>query len=139
MLLFCAFLCYNVYVKGGDNLMDLKDFLKKDRESKGLSQTSYAKILGIARGTLAHLEQGRTPSPSTTRSLIKHFGKPLDELLGKEKINKLSTLETTNMLIDRLIQQGEIKEDFISKNAKVLIENSLKLEIDLKLKMMKSK
>lgn len=119
--------------------MELKDFLKQERENKGLSQTDYAKNIGVARGTLAHLEQGRPPSPATIRCIVKYFGKPLNEILGESKINKLSTLETTNMLIDSLIEKGEIKEGYISENAKVLIQNSLKLEIDLKIKMMKSK
>ena len=112
--------------------MNLSDFLKKDRENQGLTQSEYAKLLGINRGTLSHLETNRLPSPKTSKKLVSYFNKPLSELLGEQKIATILNLETTNMLIDSFIKKGEIKKGFISEKAKKAIWSTLELEIDLK-------
>lgn len=119
--------------------MELKDFLKNDRINKGISQEEYAKALNIGRTTLTHLENGRTPSIDTIEKLVTFFGKPFDEILGKEKVEKISELETTNMVIDSLIEKQEIKENYISKEAKNAIWSTLELEIKLKLEMRKKR
>ncbi|NFM24713.1 helix-turn-helix transcriptional regulator [Clostridium sporogenes] len=120
--------------------MELKDILKNDRKEKEMTQEQYAELVGITRGTLSHLERGREPSIDTSKKLSKYFKKPISELVGKEKIQKLSTLETTNMVIDSLIKKGQIKEDVpISDEVKKLIWTSLELEINLKLKMLEQK
>ena len=115
--------------------MELKDRLKSDRKNKCMTQEEYAKVLNITRGTLSHLEKGRTPSAETAKKISAHFGKPISELLGEKKIQKMSELETTNMLIDKLINTGDITLDNISNEAKKMIWASLELEIKLKLKM----
>lgn len=118
--------------------MLLKDLLKSDRKNKGLTQEEYAKVLGITRGTLSHLERGREPSIDTSKKLSIFFGKPISELVGNDKIKKLSTLETTNMLIDSLIEKNEIKDNYISEEAKKIIWSSLELEVKLKLEIFKN-
>ncbi|NFF68916.1 helix-turn-helix transcriptional regulator [Clostridium sporogenes] len=116
--------------------MELKDILKNDRKEKEMTQEQYAELVGITRGTLSHLERGREPSIDTSKKLSKYFKKPISELIGKKKIQKLSTLETTNMVIDSLIKKGQIKEVPISDEVKQLIWTSLELEIKLKLQML---
>jgi len=115
--------------------MQLKEFIKNDRMDKGLKQEEYAKLIGIGRTTLTHIENGRIPSVDTINKLVNHFGKPVSELLGEEKVQKMSELETTNMLIDKLINMGEITENKITDEAKKMLWTSLELEIKLKLKM----
>lgn len=115
--------------------MDLKELLKNDRDCKCMTQEEYARDIGITRGTLAHLEKGRAPSAGTAKKISLYFNKPISELLGENKIKKLSELETTNMIIDSLITKGEIKKERISDEAKKMIWSALELEIKLKLEI----
>lgn len=117
--------------------MELGKFLKSDRESKCMTQEEYSNAIGISRSTLASLETGRTPSKANSKKLVAYFNKPLDELIGGEKITKLSNLETTNLLINSLIDQGLIKNENIDPKVKSLIWESLSLEIQLKLNLKK--
>ena len=120
--------------------MELSEFLKKDRESKFMTQEQYSKEIGISRSTLASLEtDNRTPSKANAKKLVEYFKKPLDELLGTEKINRMSTLETTNLLINSLIANGQITNENIDNKVKTLIWESLSLEISLKLKIKEQK
>lgn len=120
--------------------MTIGDFLKKDRETKCLTQEEYSKLIGISRSTLASLETGnRLPSKVNARKLVDYFQKPLSELIGEEKICKLSNLETTNLLIDSLIDKGQITSENLDDKIKSLIWESLSLEIQLKLKIAKTK
>ena len=120
--------------------MSLAKFLKTDRESKCMTQEEYSKAVGISRSTLASLETGtRMPSKANSKKLVEYFRKPLADLIGEETISKLSTLETTNLLIDSLIEKGQIKDENIDDKIKSLIWESLSLEIQLKLQMKKSK
>lgn len=119
--------------------MELKDKLREDRRNKGMTQEEYAKALNITRGTLSHLEKGRTPSADTMKKISQYFNIPISKLLGNEKVQKMSELETTNMIIDNYIESGEIREDYISREARETIKNTLKLEIKLKLEMKKKR
>lgn len=120
--------------------MELSEFLKRDRESKFMTQEQYSKEIGISRSTLASLEtDNRTPSKANAKKLVEYFKKPLDELLGTEKINRLATLETTNLLIDSLIANDQITNENIDNKVKTLIWESLSLEISLKLKIKEQK
>ncbi|APH22706.1 helix-turn-helix transcriptional regulator [Clostridium botulinum] len=118
--------------------MNLGNILKEDRKNKEMTQEEYAKLIGITRSTLSHLERGRIPSIETSKKLTKYFGRPISELIGNDKVKKLSTLETTNMVIDSLIKKGQIKEVPISDEVKQLIWTSLELEIKLKLQMLET-
>ncbi|NYC94292.1 helix-turn-helix transcriptional regulator [Clostridium acetobutylicum] len=115
--------------------MELMELLKNDRINKGMTQEEYARILNITRGTLSHLEKGRSPSAETAKKISNYFNRPISELIGHKKIKKLSELETTNMLINSLIKKKEITKEQISDEAKKLIWASLELEIKLKLEM----
>ena len=118
--------------------MDLATLLKETRKAKHLTQDEFSKKLNITRGTLSHLERGRAPSIETSKKLEEYFKKPISELIGEKKIDKLLNLETTIMLIDLLIKDGEIKEDgSMSEYAKKSIWNNIKIEIALKLEQKK--
>lgn len=119
--------------------MELKYILKSDRSNKCMTQAQYAEQLGITRGTLAHLEDGRNPSAETSKKISIYFNKPISELLGEKTIQKLSELETTNMILDSLIEKGEITRSSISEQAKKMIWASLELEIKLKLEILNEK
>lgn len=114
--------------------MDLATLLKETRQKEHLTQEAFSKKLKITRGTLSHLERGRPPSLETSKRLEEYFNMPISKLIGDEKINQLSHLETTNMLIDLLIQDGEIRENYISEYAQKSIWDNIKIEIALKLK-----
>ncbi len=38
--------------------MNLGNILKEDRKNKEMTQEEYAKLIGITRSTLSHLERG---------------------------------------------------------------------------------
>ncbi|ELU5587468.1 helix-turn-helix transcriptional regulator [Clostridium perfringens] len=118
--------------------MDLATLLKETRKSNNLTQDEFSKKLNITRGTLSHLERGRAPSIETSKKLEEYFKQPISELIGNKKVDKLLSLETTNMLIDLLIKDGEIRDDgSISEYAKKSIWNNIKIEIALKLEQKK--
>lgn len=117
--------------------MTLADFLKETRKKEHLTQEEFAKRINITRGTLSHLERGRPPSLETSKKLEEYFKSPISNIIGNDKIKNLSTLETTNMLIDLLIKNGEITKDHISDYAKKSIWDNIQIEIALKLDQQK--
>ena len=88
--------------------MELADLLKKTRKMKHLTQEEFAKALQITRGTLSHLERGRAPGLETAKKIELYYQKPIEKLLGEKEVEDLSKLKTTNMMIDLLIEKGEI-------------------------------
>jgi transcriptional regulator with XRE-family HTH domain len=59
-------------------------FLMSWRESEGLSQTDFAKKLGISSANLCDLEQERRiPSPDRARRIAKKLGLPEIGLVAK--------------------------------------------------------
>ncbi len=118
--------------------MELADLLKKTRKMKHLTQEEFAKALQITRGTLSHLERGRAPGLETAKKIELYYKKPIEKLLGEKEVEDLSKLKTTNMLIDLLIEKGEIKKGYISEAAKKSIWNTLELEIKLKLEQLEN-
>ena len=120
--------------------MSLATLLKETRKANHLTQDEFSKKLNITRGTLSHLERGRPPSIETSKKLEEYFKQPISELIGEKKVDKLLNLETTNMLIDLLIKDGEIREDgSISDYAQKSIWNNIKIEIALKLEQRKKR
>lgn len=119
--------------------MELSDLLKQTRKKKHLTQEEFAKALQITRGTLSHLERGRAPGLETSKKIELYYKKPIEKLLGEKEVEDLSKLKTTNMMIDLLIEKGEIKKGYLSENAKKSIWNTLELEIKLKLEQLENK
>lgn len=119
--------------------MELSHLLKQTRKKKHLTQEEFAKALQITRGTLSHLERGRAPGLETAKKIELYYQQPIEKLLGEKEVKDLSKLKTTNMLIDLLIEKGEIKKGYISEDAKKSIWNTLELEIKLKLEQLDNK
>uniref|UniRef100_A0AAU8B346 Helix-turn-helix XrE-family like protein n=1 Tax=Dulem virus 30 TaxID=3145748 RepID=A0AAU8B346_9CAUD len=119
--------------------MKLSDLLKKTRKAKHLTQEEFAKALQITRGTLSHLERGRAPSLETAKKIETYYNESIEKLVGDKEVHNLSELKTTNMLIDLLIEKGEIKKGYISEYAQKSIWNTLELEIKLKLEQLENK
>lgn len=60
----------------------LGDNLKRIRTEKGFSQTDIAKSLGVSRGFVSNIENGkRNPTLSTITRLASAVGVTTDELL----------------------------------------------------------
>ena len=64
--------------------MNFESWLKKLRESAGLSQTELAKEIGISRGSISFYENGeRVPDIETLRKLCEFFHVSADLLIGR--------------------------------------------------------
>ena len=113
--------------------MELKDILIKTRKELHYTQEEFATKLNITRGTLSHIERGRTPSADTAKKIEAYYNKSIAELLGQDTLKRLLNLETTNLLINNLIEKGEITSSSISERAKNSIWDTLEIEIQLKI------
>jgi|YelNatPaOPRAMG01_1025707.scaffolds.fasta_scaffold21920_3 DNA-binding XRE family transcriptional regulator len=58
--------------------------LRELRESKGLSRSKLARILGIDAMTIYNVEKGKRPQLRTASVLANFFGISIEELRGKE-------------------------------------------------------
>lgn len=65
--------------------MDLTDFLKTQRQKKGLSQRELSKLSGISNSEISRIESGerKTPSHKILYSLAKALEIPYGEFLEK--------------------------------------------------------
>ena len=65
--------------------MSFKEQLKKLREDKGLSQTDFAKIIGLTRSAISMYELGkREPNLDTLEKFANFFNVSIDELIDKK-------------------------------------------------------
>ena len=65
--------------------------IRELRKSRGLSQSSLAKILGVAQNTLSYWENGRFDVDNKSLALMADFfGVSVDYLLGREIAQKES-------------------------------------------------
>ena len=59
--------------------------LKKLRQLNGVTQTEFAKALGVAGGTVGNWESGkREPDLDTIKRIAEYFHSTTDYLIGKE-------------------------------------------------------
>lgn len=76
-------------------VMSVALFLKAFRESEGLSQTEYAKKLGLSRANLCDLEKGRKQiSPERAAKIAKKIGVPEKVLI---QLAIQDSLQTANL------------------------------------------
>ena len=63
----------------------MKNYLKKLRESKGLSQEKLGDNLGVSRQTINSIENGKfDPSLTLAIKLTKFFDEPIDSIFEFE-------------------------------------------------------
>ena len=68
-----------------------KNKIRELRKERGLSQSSLAKILGVAQNTLSYWENGKFDVDNKSLSLMADFfGVSVDYLLGRESAKKES-------------------------------------------------
>lgn len=114
--------------------------IKQYRKDQNLTQGELADKLEIARSVIGDSEIGRRiPSKKTLQKLAKLSGKSLDWWLeGAEPIpENNSPLATTEMIIEKLIKEGLIVDGNIDDEVAHILLNSLKVDIELKLKQNK--
>lgn len=85
--------------------MSFNEQLKKLREERGLSQSDFAKDIGLTRSAISMYELGkREPNLETLKKFADFFNVPIDELIDtNEKTNhKKKEYITLHRLIDEL-------------------------------------
>lgn len=120
----------------------LKDKIKKSRKEMNLTQQEFAKLLGISRGNLGDLENGKNKGGnlSPIRKLSEVTGKETSYFLdsnSKLPVKEYAVLDTT---INMLITKGSISKSgkVPPKYKKILLE-ILEQEIALKLERRKNR
>lgn len=115
--------------------------LKRMRKDRGLTQEQLSKRIGVALSVIAGAETKRGISKTLASKLAYYFDTPIDYWLysndDKEFINSMDYLETTKMVIERLINEKLITLDNIDKIPKdemELITKSLLFDIKVYLK-----
>ena len=115
--------------------------LKRMRKDRGLTQKQLSKQIGVALSVIAGAETKRGISKTLASKLAYYFNTPIDYWLysndDKEFINSMDYLETTKMVIERLINENLITLDNIDKIPKdemELITKSLLFDIKIYLK-----
>ena len=77
--------------------------LKKHRESRQLSQSEFAKLLGLSLATYNRYEkQNAQPSISLLVRMADVLGITIDKLVGYDNNNLLSDIEETYLKLDQL-------------------------------------
>ena len=83
--------------------------LKMLRESKGITQAEFAKIIGVAQQTVGSWEKGNSaPNYEILKKIADYFNVSADYLLGRENANKNISLSD---------EQKHLLKDFDSLNA----------------------
>lgn len=114
----------------------LKDKIKQTRKEMNLTQQEFAKLLGISRGNLGDLENGKNKGGnlSLIRKLSEVTGKEISYFLNSDDDIIINQYEVLDNAINMLIKKGAISEDgkVLPKYKNILFE-ILEQEIALKL------
>lgn len=114
----------------------LKDKVKQTRKEMNLTQQEFAKLLGISRGNLGDLENGKNKGGnlSLIRKLSEVTGKEISYFLNSDDDIIINQYEVLDNAINMLIKKGAISEDgkVLPKYKNILFE-ILEQEIALKL------
>lgn len=115
--------------------------LKKAREKKDLTQQQLATLLNVAKSVISGAETKRGISKSLATKLAKYFNTNVEYWINpnaeEEAIKLHNGLETLDIALDRLIEEGLIKKpDDIRKDKEIMdiILKGVELEIEIKLK-----
>jgi len=119
----------------------ISDRLKKARKDRGITQKQLAQKLGVALSVIAGAETKRGVSKQLAIKLGGFFGTNSDYWLNpnaeKEFIQTSNSLETLEEVLNRLIDEGLIKNaNDIGKDKEIsnLINQALKFEVTLLLR-----
>ena len=118
--------------------MDFVERLKNFMNETGLKQIDLANKTGMSRGSISNILSGkRSPNDKLLSELSKINGKSINWwLFGEEEYKGLASL---NMLIDTLIESGEIKEDgTYDDDIESILKTMLDKEIRVKLQNKKA-
>ncbi len=114
----------------------LKDKIKQARKEMNLTQQEFAKLLGISRGNLGDLENGKNKGGnlSLIRKLSEVTGKEISYFLNYESEFPINQYEVLDNAINMLITKGAISKDGkVSPRYKNILFEILEQEIALKL------
>ncbi|HBI6883121.1 TPA: helix-turn-helix transcriptional regulator [Clostridium perfringens] len=114
----------------------LKDKIKKSRKEMNLTQQEFAKLLGISRGNLGDLENGKNKGGnlSLIRKLSEVTGKEISYFLDSDSEFAVKQYEVLDNAINMLITKGAIsKSGKVSPKYKKILFEILEQEIALKL------
>lgn len=112
----------------------LKEYRKElsKKRNKRVGQIQLAEELGISKGNIGNLESGkRPPSKKLLVKLAEHSGKSLDYWM--EGLEEYEAPNTLDLVLDRMIDKGIIKDTNISEDAWRIIKEAVLLEIERKL------
>lgn len=114
----------------------LKDKIKQARKEMNLTQQEFAKLLGISRGNLGDLENGKNKGGnlSLIRKLSEVTGKEISYFLNYKSEFPINQYEVLDNAINMLITKGAISKDGkVSPRYKNILFEILEQEIALKL------
>lgn len=118
--------------------MDFIERLKIFMNETGLKQIDIANKTGMSRGSISNILSGkRSPNEKLLAELSNISGKSINWwLFGEDEYKGLASL---NMLIDTLIDTGEIKEDgTYDDDIENILKTMLNKEIRVKLQNKKA-
>ncbi|EOU1910739.1 helix-turn-helix transcriptional regulator [Clostridium perfringens] len=114
----------------------LKDKIKQARKEMNLTQQEFAKLLGISRGNLGDLENGKNKGGnlSLIRKLSDVTGKEISYFLNSDSEILINQYEVLDSAINMLISKGAISKDGkVSPKYKNILFEILEQEIALKI------
>lgn len=77
--------------KGNETKLSFKDYLKRERQRQGMTQSDLAKDMRVSRQTVSHWEKGiRIPDVSTLEALAEVLHTKVYSLLGGEEADEES-------------------------------------------------
>lgn len=114
----------------------LKDKIKQARKEMNLTQQEFAKLLGISRGNLGDLENGKNKGGnlSLIRKISEVTGKEISYFITHESEFPINQYEVLDNAINMLIEKGAVSKDgkVLPRYKNILFE-ILEQEIALKL------
>lgn len=128
--------------------------IKKIRSAKKLSQTDFATIFSLSRGSVGAYEEGRAePKIDTIIQIANYFGLSIDLLLNKElTVNELFSFNILNEMLNEvhqfnekptatyrkggigLVEIDKYAEYIVNRSNKDFIANLSYIELPIKLK-----
>jgi transcriptional regulator with XRE-family HTH domain len=113
----------------------LKEYRKELelKRNEKVGQVRLAEELGVSKGNIGDLECGsRMPSKKLLVKLVEHSGKSLSYWM--EGIEEYEAPNTVDLVLDKMIEKGLIKDTELSGEVWEIIKKAVLLEIERKIK-----